>query len=122
MARILIAEDESQIADIIAFKLANGGHAVLRASDGEAALRLAAAERPDLIVLDIMMPVLSGLEVLRRLKADGALASIPVIVLTAKGRERDVVDGLSAGAVDYVVKPFSLKELVARIETALRRA
>jgi two-component system response regulator MtrA len=122
MARILLAEDEQQIGDMVAFKLTNGGHQVVRARDGEQALQLAAAEQPDLILLDVMMPVLNGFEVLRRLKADAALAPIPVIMLTAKGRERDVLAGLQAGAVDYVVKPFSLKELAARIETALRRA
>ncbi len=119
--KILLAEDEKQIGDMVTFKLTNSGHQVLRARDGEEALALAAAERPELILLDVMMPVLNGFEVLRRLKADPALASIPVIMLTAKGRERDVLAGLSAGAVDYVVKPFSLKELAARIETALRK-
>jgi DNA-binding response OmpR family regulator len=122
MARILLAEDEKQIGDMVAFKLTNSGHQVFRARDGEEALRLAAAERPDLILLDVMMPLLNGFEVLRRLKADAALAPTPVIMLTAKGRERDVLGGFSAGAVDYIVKPFSLKELTARIETALRKS
>jgi two-component system alkaline phosphatase synthesis response regulator PhoP len=121
MARILLAEDEKQIGDMVAFKLSNSGHQVLRARDGEEALRLATAERPDLILLDVMMPVLNGFEVLRRLKGDPALATTPVIMLTAKGRERDVLGGLSAGAVDYIVKPFSLKELTARIDSALRK-
>jgi two-component system alkaline phosphatase synthesis response regulator PhoP len=121
MAKILLAEDEKQIGDMVAFKLTNGGHQVLRARDGEEALRLASAERPDLILLDVMMPVLSGLEVLQRLKTDAGLAATPVIMLTAKGRERDVLGGLSAGAVDYVVKPFSLKDLAARIDAALRK-
>ncbi len=122
MAKILLAEDEKQIGDMVAFKLTNSGHQVVRARDGEEALRLAAAERPELVLLDVMMPVLNGFEVLRRLKADPALQATPVIMLTAKGRERDVLAGLSAGAVDYVVKPFSLKELAARIEAALRKA
>ena len=121
MAKILLAEDEKQIGDMVAFKLTNSGHQVLRARDGEEALALATAERPELILLDVMMPVLNGFEVLRRLKADPVLSPIPVIMLTAKGRERDVLAGLSAGAVDYIVKPFSLKELTARIETALRK-
>jgi DNA-binding response OmpR family regulator len=121
MARILLAEDEKHIGDMVAFKLTNAGHVVVRAQDGERALALAGAERPDLIVLDVMMPVLSGLEVLRRLKMDPALRTVPVIMLTAKGQERDVLAGLSGGATDYVVKPFSLKELLARIETALRK-
>ena len=122
MAKILLAEDEKQIGDMVAFKLTNSGHQVLRARDGEEALRLAIAERPDLILLDVMMPVLNGFEVLRRLKTDADLAPTPVIMLTAKGRERDVLGGLSAGAVDYIVKPFSLKELTARIEAALRKS
>ena len=121
MAKILLAEDEKQIGDMVAFKLTNTGHQVVRARDGEEALALVAAERPDLVLLDVMMPGLNGFEVLRRLRADPALAAIPVIMLTAKGRERDVLTGLSGGAVDYIVKPFSLKELAARIEAALRR-
>lgn len=121
MAKILLAEDEKQIGDMVAFKLTNSGHQVLRARDGEEALALATGERPELILLDVMMPVLNGFEVLRRLKADPVLSPIPVIMLTAKGRERDVLAGLSAGAVDYIVKPFSLKELTARIDTALRK-
>jgi DNA-binding response OmpR family regulator len=119
MARILVAEDEKQIADMIAFKLTSGGHQVIRAQDGEQAMTLAKGELPDLIMLDAMMPGLGGFEVLRRLKADPALRSVPVIMVTAKGHERDVLSGLRGGAVDYVVKPFSLKELAARVELAL---
>jgi DNA-binding response OmpR family regulator len=122
MAKILVAEDEKQIADMIAFKLTNGGHKVIQAQDGEQAIILAARELPDLILLDVMMPVLNGFEVLRRLKGDPALRSMPVIMVTAKGHERDVLNGLRTGAVDYVVKPFSLKELAARVELALRKA
>jgi DNA-binding response OmpR family regulator len=119
MAKILIAEDEKQIADMIAFKLTNNGHQVIRAQDGEQAIKLARLEIPDLIMLDAMMPGLSGFEVLRRLKIDSDLRSVPVIMVTAKGHERDVLSGLRGGAVDYVVKPFSLKELAARVELAL---
>lgn len=121
MARILVAEDEKQIADMIAFKLTNSGHQVIRAQDGEQALQLALSELPNLIMLDAMMPVLSGFEVLRQIKANSALRSIPVIMVTAKGHERDVLSGLRGGAVDYVVKPFSLKELAARVELALAK-
>jgi two-component system, OmpR family, phosphate regulon response regulator PhoB len=121
MAKILVAEDEKQIADMIAFKLTNGGHQVIRAEDGEQAVNLAARERPDLILLDAMMPGLSGFEVLRRLKGDPLLRAVPVIMVTAKGHERDVLSGLRGGAVDYVVKPFSLKELSARVDLALRK-
>ena len=121
MAKILVAEDEKQIADMIAFKLTNGGHQVIRAEDGEQAVTLAGRELPDLILLDAMMPGLSGFEVLRRLKSDPALRAVPVIMVTAKGHERDVLSGLRGGAVDYVVKPFSLKELAARVDLALRK-
>jgi DNA-binding response OmpR family regulator len=121
MAKILLAEDEKQIGDMIAFKLSNSGHQVVRAPDGEQALRLASRELPDLILLDAMMPGVSGFEVLRRLKGDSSLRAIPVIMVTAKGHERDVLNGLRGGAVDYIVKPFSLKELSARVELALRR-
>ena len=122
MARILVAEDEKQIADMIAFKLSNGGHQILRAPDGDEALAQAGREHPDLILLDAMLPGLSGFEVLRRLKSDPASRSIPVIMVTAKGHERDVLAGLRGGAVDYIVKPFSLKELSARVELALDRS
>lgn len=121
MAKILVAEDEKQIGDMIAFKLTNGGHQVIRAQDGEQAITLAASELPDLILLDAMMPGLSGFEVLRCLKGDPALRAVPVIMVTAKGHERDVLSGLRGGAVDYVVKPFSLKELAARVDLALRK-
>jgi DNA-binding response OmpR family regulator len=121
MAKILVAEDERQIADMISFKLTNAGHKVVRAHDGEQAMVLAARELPELILLDAMMPGLNGFEVLRRLKIDPALRSVPVIMVTAKGHERDVLSGLRGGAVDYIVKPFSLKELSARVELALRR-
>jgi len=119
MAKILVAEDEKQIADMIVFKLTNNGHQVIRAQDGEQAMKLVQSDLPDLILLDAMMPGLGGFEVLRRLKADPALSSVPVIMVTAKGHERDVLSGLQGGAVDYVVKPFSLKELAARVELAL---
>jgi two-component system, OmpR family, phosphate regulon response regulator PhoB len=121
MPTILLAEDDKQIGDMISFKLTNGGHRVIRAQDGEQACVLAGQERPDLILLDAMMPSLSGFEVLRRLKTDPNLRAIPVIMVTAKGHERDVLTGLRGGAVDYIVKPFSLKELSARVELALRR-
>jgi DNA-binding response OmpR family regulator len=121
LAKILLAEDEKQIADMISFKLSNGGHQIVRAQDGEQAIAMAARERPDLILLDAMMPGVSGFEVLRRLKGDSSLRTIPVMMVTAKGHERDVLTGLRGGAVDYIVKPFSLKELSARVELALRR-
>ena len=119
MARILVVEDEKQISDMIAFKLRNSGHQVIQAHDGEQAIDLAKGHLPDLVMLDVMMPGIGGFEVLRRLKIDPALRAVPVIMVTAKGHERDVLSGLQGGAVDYVVKPFSLKELAARVELAL---
>lgn len=121
MAKILLVEDELHIGEMITFKLTNAGHQVVRAWNGEEALDLAARELPDLVLLDVMMPVLGGLEVLRRLKADPALQRVPVMLVTAKGRERDVVGGLNNGAADYIVKPFSLKELAARVDLLLHR-
>lgn len=121
MAKILVVEDEKQIADMISFKLSNAGHKVVRAPDGEQAMVLATREQPDLILLDVMMPGLGGVEVLRRLKNDSTLRAVPVIMVSAKGHERDVLSGLRGGAVDYIVKPFSLKELSARVELALRK-
>lgn len=116
-----MAEDEAQIGEMVTFKLANAGHQVLRARDGEEALAAAGRDRPDVIILDVMMPVMDGFSVLGRLKADPELRDIPVIMLTARGQERDVLSGLQGGAADYVVKPFSLKELLARVDVALRR-
>ena len=121
MARILLAEDEQQIGDMVEFKLTNSGHQVVRVVDGEAALAAAERDRPDVIVLDVMMPLVDGFAVLGRLQANPDLRTIPVIMLTARGQERDVLSGLQAGAADYIVKPFSLKELLARVEVALRR-
>ena len=121
MARILLAEDEQQIGDMVAFKLTNSGHDVVRVVDGEAALAAAERDRPDVIILDVMMPLVDGFAVLGRLKANPDLRAIPVIMLTARGQERDVLSGLQAGAADYIVKPFSLKELLARVDVALRR-
>ena len=121
MARILLAEDEQQIGDMVTFKLTNSGHRVVRVGDGEAALAAAERDRPDVIILDVMMPLVDGFAVLGRLKAHPDLRTIPVIMLTARGQERDVLSGLQAGATDYIVKPFSLKELLARVDVALRR-
>lgn len=121
MAKILVVEDEKQIADMISFKLSNAGHKVVRAPDGEQAMIVATRELPNLILLDVMMPGLGGVEVLRRLKNDPVLRAVPVIMVSAKGHERDVLSGLRGGAIDYIVKPFSLKELSARVELALRK-
>jgi DNA-binding response OmpR family regulator len=121
VAKILIVEDDRLIGTIVSYKLTNSGHEVVQAYNGEEACNTAAAESPDVILLDIMMPVMDGIHVLHQLKGDPNLQSIPVIMLTALGREKDVVGCLKAGAADFVVKPFNLNELVARIEAVLRK-
>ncbi len=122
MAKILIAEDDRLIGSMVSFKLTNSGHTVVQAYNGEEASTMASAEPPDVILLDIMMPVMDGLHVLQNLKADPVLHRIPVIMLTALGHEKDVVGCLKAGAADFIVKPFNLNELVARVEAVLRKA
>lgn len=121
VAKILIADDDRLIGSMVSFKLENNGHNVLQAHDGEEARSVAAAELPDVILLDIMMPVVDGSHVLQQLKSHPTLQKIPVIMLTALGSEKDVVGCLKAGAADFVVKPFNLNELVARIEAVLRK-
>ena len=118
---ILIVEDEEAIRDLIRINLTAAGFVCDEAEDGLQALAKAKASPPDLILLDWMLPGLDGLGLLRRLKADPALAPIPVIMLTAKSEEGDIVLGLEMGAADYVTKPFSNKVLIARIRAILRR-
>lgn len=117
--RILIADDDPLLRALVEHKLSAAGHQVFAAEDGAAAMNEIATRRPDLVVLDAMMPVLDGFEVLRRLKADPATAALPVIMLTALKREQDVVGALELGAADYLVKPFIPDELVARIRRFL---
>lgn len=118
---ILIVEDEKDIRRMLAFGLTREGFAVHEAAGGDTGLAKARELRPDAILLDIMLPGMDGLEVCRQLQRDAALAHIPVIFLTAKGEETDRIVGLELGAVDYVVKPFSLREVALRVRTALRR-
>ena len=120
--RILVIEDEEDILALIHYNLGKEGFDVSTASSGETGLRQAYHELPDLIVLDLMLPGMSGLEVCRKLKQDSATVNLPVIMLTARGEESDVVAGLEIGADDYVTKPFSHKVLASRIRTVLRRA
>lgn len=120
MARILIAEDEPDMAMGLQDNLQFEGYEALVAADGEQALALAQNERPDLILLDVMMPKLDGLEVCRRIRETGS--AVPIIMLTAKSQELDVVRGLEVGADDYITKPFGVHELLARIKVALRHA
>jgi DNA-binding response OmpR family regulator len=119
-ARILIVEDDAAIQAGLQEKLRMEGHEVAAAGDGAAALRALADEPVDLVVLDLMLPKLDGLSVLRRLRKRSA--ALPVLILSAKGTEEEKVEGLRAGADDYLAKPFGLKELVARIDALLRRA
>jgi two-component system alkaline phosphatase synthesis response regulator PhoP len=120
-SRILIVDDEKGIQDIVSQALKRRGYETLVASDGDTALDLAFASRPDLIILDLMLPRMDGWEVCRRLKSSKETATIPIIMLTARRGEMDVVEGLELGADDYMKKPFSLAELVARVGVLLRR-
>ena len=119
--RILVVEDESAIVDIVCRALRRHGYETESAGDGDAALDKAATLRPDLVILDLMLPKMDGWEVCRRLRATPETASTPVIMLTARRDERDIIEGLEIGADDYIKKPFSLAELVARVRALLRR-
>lgn len=122
MAKILVVEDDPAIRRVIVIAVRSGGHCpVLEADTGDGGLAAVRRERPDLVLLDVMLPGMDGVEVCRRVKSDPATASTPVVMLTAKGEERDIVAGLDAGADDYVTKPFSKEVLLARIRAALRR-
>lgn len=119
MARILVAEDDLDIARLIQFQLRFHGFEVITASDGAEALQLARKERPALMLIDWMMPVMDGLQAVTTLKADPELHQIPVILMTAKAQAQDVRAGLAAGAVAYLVKPFPLDQLVSTIQGVL---
>jgi len=119
--RVLVADDDEDILSLVAFRLERSGCHVIKASDGEEALRVAVERVPDLAVLDVMMPKMDGYEVMRRLRANEATSHIPVILLTARAQESDVAAGFEAGADDYVKKPFSPQELDARVQTILGR-
>ena len=118
MAKILVVDDEPNIREVVELYLRRDGHTVVAAADGEEALRLYQQTEPDLVVLDLMLPKVSGLEVCRRIQAG---ERVPVVMLTARGEEEDRIVGLGIGADDYVVKPFSPRELAARVEAVLRR-
>ncbi|MFF3325531.1 response regulator transcription factor [Streptomyces sp. NPDC002889] len=120
MHSILVVDDDPTVAEVVTGYLERAGFTVDRAADGPQALRLAAGHRPDLVVLDLMLPGMDGLEVCRRLRA-AELGPVPVIMLTARGDEDDRILGLEVGADDYVTKPFSPRELVLRVESVLRR-
>jgi len=118
---VLVADDDDDIRDLVAFRLDRAGYEVLRAGDGQQALDLAKEHVPDLAVLDVMMPKLTGYDVTRELRADATTSRIPVILLTARVQEADVARGFEAGADDYVKKPFSPQELKARVQAVLGR-
>jgi two-component system response regulator MtrA len=116
---VLIVDDDPDIRELVAFKLRQMGYDVLVEKDGEAGLQTAIDQKPSLILLDVMMPKMNGIELCRRLRNDPATSSIPIILITAKAQEIDVERGLAAGADDYIVKPFSPRDLVVRIEAML---
>lgn len=118
---VLVIEDETDIAELVTFNLERAGLRVLKSDDGEAGLQLAYRERPDLIVLDLMLPTLNGIGVLKGLKRDARTLTTPVILLTARAQTEDRIQGLTMGADDYVTKPFSPKELVLRVQAVLKR-
>ena len=118
---VLCADDDEDILALVAFRLERSGYRVLQARDGEEALELAVRERPDIAVLDVMMPKLDGFELTRRLRADEATRRIAIILLTAKTQDGDVEHGFDVGADDYVRKPFSMGELRARVQAVLAR-
>jgi len=118
---ILVVEDEEDIQELVRYNLAKEGYPVATVDSGEEGLKQARAKRPDLIILDLMLPGMDGLEVCKLLKNEPKTQHIPIVMLTAKGEESDVVSGLELGADDYITKPFSPKVLIARIRAVLRR-
>jgi two-component system, OmpR family, alkaline phosphatase synthesis response regulator PhoP len=121
MGTILVVEDERDIADLVKYHLEKAGFSARVVGDGKQALDLMARDYPDLLILDLMLPGLDGLEVCRRLRGNSATRSIPIIMLTARAEEVDRIVGLELGADDYIPKPFSPRELVARVKAVLRR-
>jgi two-component system phosphate regulon response regulator PhoB len=120
--RIMIVEDEADIREILEYSLTREGYRVTSATDGASGLDLIRRDLPELVLLDLMLPDIDGLEICRQLKADRATEDIAIVMVTAKGEESDIVLGLGLGADDYIPKPFSSKELVARVRSVLRRA
>lgn len=116
---ILIVDDDPDIRELVAFKLRQMGYGVRVEKDGELGIATAIEEQPDLMLLDVMMPKISGIEMCRRIREHEATAHIPIILITAKAQEADVERGFAAGANDYIVKPFSPRDLVSRVESML---
>ncbi|MGI5236707.1 response regulator transcription factor [Dactylosporangium sp. CA-233914] len=121
MTAILVADDDMDIRDLVAFKLEQAGYDVVAVDNGLAALTAATENPPDLVVLDVMMPGMSGIDVCRQLRQEQGTKALPIILLTARAQEGDVEVGFGAGADDYIVKPFSPRELVSRVEAVLAR-
>lgn len=121
MPKILIVDDEKDIVDLIAYNLEKECFSIIEAFDGEAVLKILKTQKPDLIILDLMLPKVNGLDVCRAVRGNPATAGIPIIMLTAKSEEVDKIIGLEIGADDYMTKPFSVKELIARVRSILRR-
>ena len=119
---ILVVEDDSDIRELISFNLKNEGHQVFEAKDGEAGIDKARKKLPDLILLDLMLPGIQGLDVCRIIKSDQETKETPIIMVTALGQEEDIVKGLETGADDYITKPFSIKVLIARVNAVLKRS
>ena len=119
--KILVVDDEEHIRELIKFNLENNGFKVLCAQDGKEALRIAKEEVPSLVLLDLMLPGMDGLDVCKEIRKDSSMSNMPIIMITAKGEEIDKTIGLELGADDYITKPFSVRELVARIKAILRR-
>ncbi|MBI5932941.1 MAG: response regulator [Chloroflexi bacterium] len=121
MAKILIAEDERDIRDLVAFTLRFAGHEVAAASNGEEAVQLAPKEKPDLILMDVRMPRMTGYDACRVIKADPNLRDIPVVFLSAKGQESEIQTGLDVGAEEYLLKPFAPDQLTERVKAILAK-
>jgi CheY-like chemotaxis protein len=121
MAKILIAEDERDIRDLIAFTLRFAGHEVFTASNGEEAVELAPKVNPDLILMDVRMPRMTGYEACKIMKADPDLKDIPVVFLSAKGQESEIQQGLASGAEEYLLKPFAPDQLTSRVKVILAK-
>ncbi|MGY6501838.1 MAG: response regulator transcription factor [Acidimicrobiales bacterium] len=121
MTRVLVADDDPDILELVAFKLRGAGFDVTTVADGDAAVREARRATPDLVILDVMMPKMSGIDVCRELRSSPDTAEVPIVLLTARSQERDVERGFDAGANDYLVKPFSPRELLSRARALLAR-
>ena len=117
--KIMVVDDEPYIARVIKFKLEQEGYTVISANDGQSGLQKIREEKPDLVLLDVMMPGLSGYEVCQKIKEDAELAGIPVVILTAKGQERDREQGLTMGPSDYITKPFSPNRLLELVKSMI---